>query len=185
MLRGHQMTFARVRALVVVGTFAVLALVFIIVAVIRDTQGGGAGPVAKCKEGYIPANITLHEPKDVKIRVFNGTDVPGRARALADEFTNRDFQVVQTGNAKSGVDGVAVLRYGPKAVGSAHLLRAYFLDEAKPEYYEKRTDDVVDVVIGNSFKQLATTTEMKQSLVELGGRPELPPGTCAADEASG
>jgi LytR cell envelope-related transcriptional attenuator len=178
------MTFARVRSLVVVGTLAVLALVFIIVALVRDTQSSGAGAVAKCKEGYILANIALKEPKDVKIRVFNGTDVPGRARALADEFVNRDFQVVQTGNAKAGVQEVAVLRYGPKAVGSAHLLRAYFLDEATPQYDAKRKDDLVDVVIGRNFKQLATTTEMKQSLVELGGRPELPPGTCAADEAS-
>jgi hypothetical protein len=178
------MTFARVRALVVLGTLAVLALVFIVVALVRDTQSGGADPVAKCKEGYVPANIALHEPKEVKIRVFNGTDVPGRARALADEFANRDFQVLQTGNAKTRVEDVAVLRYGPKAVGSAHLLRAYFLDQASPQYDAKRTDDVVDVVIGNGFKQLATTTEMKQSLVELGGRPELPPGTCAADEGS-
>jgi hypothetical protein len=177
------MTFARARALVVVGTLTVLALVFIVVAVVKDTQSGGANPVAKCKQGAIPANIALHEPRDVKIRVFNGTDVPGRARALADEFANRDFQVLQTGNAKSRVDDVAQLRYGPKAVGSAHLLRAYFLDQATPKYDAKRKDDVVDVVIGTAFKQLATTTEMKQALVEL-GEAELPPGTCAADEAS-
>jgi hypothetical protein len=117
------MTFARVRSLVVVGTLALFALVFIIVALVRDTQSS-AGPVAKCKEGYIPANIALREPKDVKIRVFNGTDAPGRAAALADEFVNRDFQVVQTGNAKSAVKEVALLRFGPKAVGSAHLRRA-------------------------------------------------------------
>jgi LytR cell envelope-related transcriptional attenuator len=176
------MTFARVRSLVVVGTLAVVALVFIVVTLVRDTQSSGAGPVSKCKEGYLLANIALHEPKDVKIRVFNGTNVPGRARALADEFKNRDFQVLQTGNAKTGLAEVAVLRYGPKAVGAAHLLRAYFLDEATPQYDAKRKDDVVDVVIGKNFRQLATTTEMKQSLVELGGRPELPPGTCAADE---
>jgi hypothetical protein len=178
------MTFARVRALVVLGTLGVLALVFIVVAVVRDTQSSGADPAAKCKEGSIRANIALREPKDVKIRVFNGTDVQGRARALADEFANQDFQVVQTGNAKSRVDDVGLLRYGPKAVGSAHLLRAYFLDEATPQFDAKRTDDVVDVVIGNGFKQLATSTEMKQALVELGG-PELPPGACAADVASG
>jgi LytR cell envelope-related transcriptional attenuator len=177
------MTFARVRSLVVLGTLGMLALVFIVVALVRDTQSGGASPVAKCKDGYVVAYTTLKEPKDVKIRVFNGTSVPGRARALAEEFKNRDFQVLQTGNAKAGVDEVAVLRYGPKAVGAAHLLRAYFLDEASPQYDAKRKDDVVDVVIGKNFKQLATTTEMKQSLVELGGRPELPPGTCAADEA--
>ena len=29
---------------------------------------------------------------------------------------------------------MAVLRFGPKAVGAAHLLRAYFLDEADTQY---------------------------------------------------
>ena len=75
---------------------------------------------------------------------------------------------------------MAVLRYGPKAVGSAHLLKAYFLDEAEPEYDPNREDDIVDVVIGNSYQQLATTTEVNQALGELGA-PKLPAGTCPAD----
>jgi hypothetical protein len=176
------MSFARVRALVIVGVLVVFALVFVGVALIRDTQSGTAG-TTKCKEGYVLANIALREPKDVKINVFNATDSPGLATTVANDFQNRKFQVKKTGNAKKGLDEVAVLRYGPKAVGSMHLLRAYFLDEATPEYDPKRQDDVVDIVIGNNFKQLATTTEVNQSLVELGGRPELPPGTCAADES--
>ena len=72
-----------------------------------------------------------------------------------------------------------MLRYGPKSVGSAHLLKAYFLNEAEAEYNPARTDDIVDVVIGDSFKQLATTTEVNQALVELAS-PELPPESCEA-----
>ncbi len=62
------------------------------------------------------------------------------------------------------------------------MIRAYFLDEAKTEYDPARTDDVVDVVIGDEFKQLATTTEVNQSLVELAslGEPKLPPQSCPA-----
>ena len=37
----------------------------------------------------------------------------------------------------------------------------------------------MDVVIGDSFKQLATTTEVNQALVELAS-PELPPESCEA-----
>jgi hypothetical protein len=37
----------------------------------------------------------------------------------------------------------------------------------------------VDIVIGAQFQQLATSTEVNQSLVEL-GEPEVPPGACAA-----
>lgn len=176
------MSFARVRALVIVGGLVVFALVFVVVALVRDTQSG-APKTAGCPKGYILANIALREPKDVKINVYNATDAIGLATNVGTDFKNRKFQVLKMGNdpMKKGVDGVAVLRYGPKAVGSAHLLRAYFLDQAEPEYDRAREDDVVDVVIGNDFKQLATTTEVNQALVELGGRPELPAGTCAAD----
>ncbi|HEY0700966.1 MAG TPA: LytR C-terminal domain-containing protein [Micromonospora sp.] len=171
------MSFARVRALVVVGALVVLALVFIVIALVRDTQAGDT-VAAACKDGEIAADITLHEPKDVKIRVFNATGTAGLAETVATDFANRKFQVVKKGNAprKDG-EGVATLRYGPKAVGAAHLLRAYFLDEAKGVYDPKRTDDVVDVVIGEDFQQLATTTEVNQSLAGL-GTPELPAGTC-------
>jgi hypothetical protein len=177
------MSFARVRALAVIGVLVMFALVFIGVAIVRDSQADGDLTVG-CPEGYQRADITLYEPKDVKIRVFNATETQGLANTVAQDFENRKFQVVEKGNSKKGVDGVAVLRYGPKAVGSWHLLRAYFLDEADPEYDPNREDDVVDVVIGNSFRQLATTTEVNQALVELGGKPELPPQTCAEDPQS-
>lgn len=177
------MTFARVRALVVVGLLVVCALVFVVVALARDTQRGEA-PVAKCPDGWARADLTLRQEKDIKINVYNATDTPNLANSVAADFANRKFQVKKKGNdpAKKAVPGVAVLRYGPKAVGSAQVLQAYFLREAEPEYDPKREDDVVDVVVGDEFKQLATTTEKNQALVELGS-PVLPPQSCAADAA--
>nr|MDT0657002.1 LytR C-terminal domain-containing protein [Micromonospora sp. DSM 115978] len=170
------------RALAVVGVLVVFALVFIGVALVRDTQSDG-GVAVGCPEGWKRADLTLREQKDVKIRVLNATETQGLASTVATDFENRKFQVVEKGNDPKRVDGVAVLRYGPQAVGSWHLLRAYFLDEATPEYDPNRTDDVVDVVIGNGFQQLATITEVHQALVEL-GKPELPPQTCAEDQES-
>jgi hypothetical protein len=170
------MSFARVRALVVVGLLAVVALVFVVVALVRDTQSA-VGTAAGCPDGWPLADVTLREPKDVKINVYNATDEAGRAGEVADDFRNRKFQVKKVGNASKGLDGIAVLRYGPKGVGSAHLLRAYFLDNADPQYDPKRKDDSVDVVLGDSFQQLATTTEVNQSLGDLGA-PVAPPGSC-------
>jgi len=172
------MSFARVRALVVVGLLAVLALVFVVVAMVRDTQSK-AGTGEGCPKGWPLADVALHEQKDVKINVYNATEESGRAGTVADDFRNRKFQVKKVGNAEKGVDEVAVLRYGPKGVGSAHLLRAYFLNNAKLAFDINRKDDTVDVVLGNSFQQLATTTEVNQSLGDLGS-PEAPPGTCPA-----
>lgn len=178
------MSFARVRALVIVGALFMLALVFIVVALVRDTQAGEKLATG-CQSGEIPANIELHEPKDVKINVYNATNTAGLAEIIGTDFANRKFQVLKKANdpLKKKVDAVAVLRYGPKAVGSAHLLRAYFLDNAVQEFDAKRKDDVVDVVIGNQFQQLATTTEVNQSLAAL-GTPTLPPGTCVANSKS-
>jgi hypothetical protein len=172
------MSFARVRALVILGALVLLALVFIVIALVKDSQTG-ATVAGGCRDGEVPADITLREPKDVKINVLNATQTPGLADAVATTFTNRKFKVVKKGNDKR-VDAVAVLRYGPKGVGSAHLLRAYFLDNAKTEYNPARKDDVVDVVIGPRFTQLATTTEVNQSLAGL-GQPQLPAGTCVDD----
>ncbi|MFY1701106.1 MULTISPECIES: LytR C-terminal domain-containing protein [Micromonospora] len=164
------------RALVVVGVLAVFALVFVVAAIVKDSQGD-AGVAGGCPEGWPMADVALREPKDVKINVLNATDEVGQAGSTADDFRNRKFQVQKVGDEKKGVDGVAVLRFGPKGVGSAHLLRAYFLNNADQAYDPKRKDDTVDVVLGNGFAQLATTTEVNQSLGDLGS-PVAPVGSC-------
>ncbi|WP_320064943.1 LytR C-terminal domain-containing protein [Micromonospora sp. RTGN7] len=164
------------RALVVVGLLAVVALVFVVVALVRDTQGE-AGLAGGCPEGWPLADVTLRERKDVKINVLNATDRAGLAGDVADEFSNRQFQVKKTATEKKQIEGIAVLRYGPKGVGSAHLLSAYFLRSAQLAYDPKRKDDAVDVVLGNDFQQLATTTEVNQALGDLGA-PQPPAGTC-------
>jgi len=173
------MSFARVRALVVVGVLAVAAVVFVVVALVRDTQGdavAGGG----CPDGSVMANVTLPEdPEDVTVKVYNGTKTPGLADNVTNEFKNRRFKTQKPAENKKKVDGVAVMRYGPEAVGSAWLLRAYFLNQADVQYDAKRKGAVVDVVVGKSFQQLATTTEVNQSLVEL-GEPEVPLGACVA-----
>ncbi len=173
------MTFARVRALVVIGVLTVFALVFVVTALIRDSQGG---PVAEatCPEGFVRANVKLPEPRQVKIKVWNATSNDGWGGEITEDFRNRRFLTEKPADNRKVVEDVAILRYGPKTVGAAHLLRAYFIDQAKPEYDPKRTSDVVDVVIGTGFRQLATTTEVNQSLAGL-GEPELPAGACPAD----
>ncbi|HEX6969623.1 MAG TPA: LytR C-terminal domain-containing protein [Micromonosporaceae bacterium] len=169
------------RALVVIAGLVVLALLLVLITMIRDTQSG-IDLANDCPEGYTRVDIALREPKDIKINVYNATTEIGLAENVAANFANRDFQVVEKGNdpLKKKVEGVAELRYGPKAVGAAHVLRAYFLDTAEPVYDPERDNDVVDVVLGENFKQLATTTEVNQALVELQS-PVLPPGTCAEE----
>jgi hypothetical protein len=172
------MSYARMRALIVLSVLTVAAVVFVAVAFVRDSQTE-ATVAEECPPGFVLANVALPEPKDVKLKVFNAAGADGLGARVSTDFGNRKFQVEKPENSDKTSDEVAVLRYGPKAVGAAHLLRAYFLDNARIEYDEARDNDVVDVVIGTRFEQLATTTEVNQSLVEL-GQAKLPPGTCAA-----
>jgi hypothetical protein len=173
------MSFARVRALVVVGVLAVAAVIFVVVALVRDTQGGAVAG-GGCPEGSVMANVKLpDDPQEVTVKIFNGTDQAGLADRVTNDFKNRRFQTQKPAENNKKFDGVAILRYGPDAVGSAWLLRAYFLNQADPQYSAKRKGAVVDIVIGGRFQQLATTTEVNQSLVEL-SEPQLPPGACAA-----
>ena len=170
------MTFARVRALVVVGVLAVAAVVFVIVALVRDTQHDAVAQ--GCPPGSVMADLTLPDsPQQVTLKVFNGTSTDGLADSVTSDFRNRNFKVQKPAENKKRYKGVAQLRYGPQAVGAAQLVKAYFLAQAEPLYDPKRKGNVVDVVIGSRFQQLATTTEVNQSLVEL-GEPDLPPGAC-------
>ena len=173
------MSFARVRALVVVGVLAVAAIIFVITALVRDSQGG-AVTGEDCPAGAPMADVTLpDDPAEVTVKVYNGTNTPRLAESVTNEFKNRRFTVQKPAESKTKYKGVAEIRYGPDAVGKAQLLRAYFLALSKMEYNAKRKGAVIDIVIGSQFRQLATTTEVNQSLVEL-GTPDLPLGACAA-----
>jgi hypothetical protein len=171
------MSFARVRALVVVGVLALAAVVFVIIALVKADQNNPVG--GGCPAGAPLADIQLpDDPAEVTIKVYNGTSTPGLAESVTTEFKNRRFTTQKPAENKTKYGGVADIKYGPDAVGRAQLLRAYFLDRSKLEYSAKRKGASIDIVIGSQFRQLATTTEVNQSLVEV-GEPTLPPGACA------
>jgi hypothetical protein len=171
------MSFARVRALVVVGVLAVAAVVFVVVTLVRDSQRGSTNGT-DCPPGAPLADIRLpNDPAVVKVKVFNGTNRADLAEQVSNEFANRRFVVENPGRTKTKVEGVAEIRYGPDTVGKAQLLRAYFLAQSTMVYNAKRKGDVIDIIIGDKFQQLATTTEVNQSL-GAEGEPTLPPGAC-------
>ena len=178
------LTFARVRALAIVALLFAGALVAVYLAVSRDTTGAAETSGRGCPEGSVIADLALPDVRNVKVNVYNGTNQTGLAAQLAEDFANRDFEVLEHGDDPLGseVEEVAVLRYGPKAVGASYVLQAYFLNDAHTDFDIEREDDTVDGVIGSQFRQLATETEVKQSIAARAsvlGDPEPPPGTCA------
>jgi hypothetical protein len=174
------MTFTRVRALIFVAVLFVTAGAVVVMAINKDTQ---TKPVAEgCAEGEIPANISVPERDQVTVNVYNGTPRVGLAEQIGGEFKNRGFQVAKTETAAEGkqYDQIAVITYGPAGIGAAWLVSAYFLvDEAEMNYQADHPGADVDVLLGAKFQQLATSTEVNQSIAAKGS-PRLEPGTCAA-----
>ncbi|GAA2539905.1 hypothetical protein GCM10010435_04060 [Winogradskya consettensis] len=171
------MSLTRVRAFLVLGVLMVSALVVVIVAVTKDTQNG---PVADACKGAVLVNVTLPRgTSDVTVKVLNGTGRPGLAAALTQDMKNRGFTTQKPAESKKRFTGVALVQYGPKGLSSAWLIQAFFLNESKSEYDPKRTDATVNLVVGTLYRQLATPTEVNQSLSILGS-PVVPPGACAA-----
>ena len=173
------MSFVRLRALLVVGLLATAAIVVMVVAVVRDSQRHAAA-AGRCPAGATPVNLVLPDHADqVKLRVLNGTRTAGLAERTSAEFKNRGFRTQKPAASSRKFAEVAIIRYGPQTVGAAQWVRAYFLGEAQPQYEATRTTDVIDIVVGDRYRQLATETEVSQSLAQL-GEPTLPPGTCPA-----
>ncbi len=166
----------RSRAYRVIGAMAAGAAAVSIVAVVRDTQSAAMASES-CSARV---NLTLPDgPAQVKLRVLNGTKTPGVAERVSGDFENRGFTMQEPAKNKTKVDQVAVIKFGSKTVGAAQWIRAFFLGQAETQFSAARTSDVIDVVIGSRYRQLATFTEVNQSLAQL-GEPTPPPGTCAA-----
>jgi hypothetical protein len=162
-----------------VAVLFITAGVVVIMAISRDTQTQAA-PGTICPSGLVPARTKMPERNQVAINVYNGTKTPGLAQKVGSEFQSRGFTVrkMQTAAGNRIYDQIAVITYGPDAVGAAWLVSAYFLvNQAKMDFEIKRKGPEVDVIIGTQFEQLATTTEVNQSIAAI-GNPDLPPGTC-------
>ena len=178
-IRGSRASGSRRRARVVVGLLALAAVVAIVAALIRDTQAGAvAGP--GCPPGTTEVDLTIpDEASQVELRVLNGTASAGIANQVSTDFGYRGFRMRPPASGTGKVTGVAVIRYGPRTVGAADWIQAYFLGRATPQYSASRTTDVIDVVVGDGYRQLATRTEVNEALAMHGG-PALPPGGCDA-----
>ncbi|GIF13561.1 LytR C-terminal domain-containing protein [Actinoplanes teichomyceticus] len=173
------MTHTRVRAYLVIGVLAAVAAVVAVLSVVRDSQAGAAAG-GRCPAGAVPADLTFPDvPEQVTLRVLDGTRAGGVARRVSADFRGRGFRVQPASRSRTRFDQVAIIQYGPKTVGAAQWIRAFFLGQATMEFNAKRGTEAIDVVIGDRFRQLATFTEVNQSLAQL-SEPTLPPGTCAA-----
>lgn len=189
--RGTQRRRTRTAQIAAVTVLALAGALVTIGLLRRAPDHPPVGPVpsislslpAGCQAGQLPVSLRLPEQEsEVNVDVFNATEVQGLAAAVAADLRNRKFAVGRVDNEQVPPrDEVAVIRYGPRTIGAAHLLNAYMLNEATMDFDITRTTDTVDLVVGGRYRQLATPTEMRQTIAIM-GRPKLPPGTCALPE---
>lgn len=123
-------------------------------AYVQGWVGTTPGPAvsATCQPSTSGQPIT---PRVVQINVYNATDREGLASSVAESLQSQGFRVETVGNDPLGrtVQGVGEIRRGP--TGAPH---AAFAATRLPEARivgDKRTDETVDVVLGNKFTALS------------------------------
>ncbi|GAA4898696.1 LytR cell envelope-related transcriptional attenuator [Stackebrandtia albiflava] len=172
------MRITQVRAIIVVGVLAVVAIATSWFAIANDTQTAQGDD---CPPGSVPVSLKLAEEEDVAVRVLNATDNAGLADQASAQLTDYGFEVIETGNSdKEELEAQVEIHFGPDTVADAHLLRSYFADSARffsLEYEE----DYVEVILGPGFQQLNTKSDARNALSVIGW-PEAPEGTCPMKE---
>ncbi|MFJ9466160.1 LytR C-terminal domain-containing protein [Streptomyces caniferus] len=118
---------------------------------------------AKAAEEKMPAPGTL------TVNVFNATPRSGLAKRTADELQKRGFKIGKVGNAPAAYDkkvkGTGVL-LGPKAAQDPLKVLATQLAGAQQKSDDRKGDDL-DLIIGDTFKDLTTQQNAAKSLALL------------------
>ena len=119
----------------------------------------------------------------LQVRVYNATAREGLARTVAGQLIGRGYAIVATDNDPlSGirpVEGSAEVRYGPAGARQAALVRRQV--PGATLFKDAREGSVVDLVLGDRFRRLATPAELargRQGLVAPA--PATTPGTAPA-----
>jgi hypothetical protein len=162
------MSLARVRALVLVGVLGLLALLAVAWAVTKDDQTRAADQTP-CVNSSVPlATAIPASNRSVTVNVFNATPRAGLAAEVAAELRARGFTVKTVGNDPLGhtVNGAAEIRFGLAGAGAAQLLRSEAVG-AVP-VVDARPDATIDLVIGDTYTRLASSTERQTERAKLG-----------------
>ncbi len=144
--------------------------VLVVVAVVVWWQVLGADHKTNSAGGCPPKadhSVATLDPKTVKVRVYNATDIPGRAKEVADALKKRRFSVLTFSNdplreaGTRDVTGMGEIRYGSKGEKQALLLSFWF--PGIQLVSDPRGDAAVDVAVGPAYKKLATDAQVAKA----------------------
>jgi hypothetical protein len=111
------------------------------------TPGATASPT--CTPA--PEVVTLPEPGEITVRVYNASGVSGIAGRTADQLEQQGFVIETVANEPTGtrLNGVGELRSAPDSEARVEQLLRYLPGVAWVQ--DDRTDPTVDLAIGTDF----------------------------------
>ncbi|MGY1856844.1 LytR C-terminal domain-containing protein [Modestobacter sp. SYSU DS0290] len=130
--------------------------------VLGDERDREEARAAACSSAdAVPTEL---DPATVTLRVFNATDIGGRAGEVATQLQSIGFVVEEIANdpTDNEVTGVGELRYGKAGREAADYVQLY-LPQAT-ERRDTRSTALVDVVIGPDYAGLASAEEVAAAL---------------------
>ena len=132
----------------------------------------GSTPVPCLTLAIIPADV-LPKPKTVTINVLNGSKRMGIARIAGEIFGGLGFKVGNVGNFNDyEVSDPAEIHYGKTGAKQAQLVAAYI--EGAKLVEDERTDNSVDVIVGQAFDQIRNNSEARKELLRPSASPSGP-----------
>ncbi|KAA8816591.1 LytR family transcriptional regulator [Bifidobacterium callitrichos] len=162
--RRQRTVFSIVGAVLVVALIASFLLYFGVIRIDKESQNsvkpnyGVAVPcAAKNEDG---SAMKWSDNSTVPVEVLNGTEFRGLAGAVSEALKNRQFNVVNVDNYKSKKVERTTIYFGVNAINPAYTLNQYFTDAVMK--MDDRQDRTVDVVVGGSFNNLRSESEVKK-----------------------
>ncbi len=117
---------------------------------VNEPNYGQAVPcAAKNEDGTA---MKWSESSTVPVRVRNGTEFAGLAKAVSEALQDHQFNVVGVDDYTSHNVERTTIYFGENAINPAYTLNAYFTDAVM--VMDDRNDRLVDVVVGATFNNL-------------------------------
>lgn len=136
---------------------------------VLDRVDAGASSAGAC-------GTTAVDPDRVQLRVYNATAREGLAKVVGTQLTGRGYAIITMDNDPLAgirpVDGPGEVRYGTAGRRFAEQVRRQI--PGATLYRDAREGAVLDLVIGDRYRRLATAAELARSRQGIARAPAAP-----------
>lgn len=143
---------------------------------VKPATAPDAGPAAS----KAPA-VALPQPGQITVNVYNATPRSGLAKAVGDELKKRGFAIGDVGNAPADFDkkvpGPGILLGSPRTDKAAYSVLGTQLAGVTTQTDAREGADI-DLILGDSFKELSTKEDADKALAVLANPAPAPSAKC-------